>query len=172
MLPYDRSTLSEPLPGRDGSGSVSGSPTQSEQLDWPQRFRHVQHQEKTVPPGSSFKSQPELFPRQDLLILGPKISWSLQLPSRIIDKEILIDDFSEDRLQVGPSLLGFARSRCARQALPVRPLREAAYQRARLAEAARGYLLRGNLEPATSTVCHAAIEARAAGDEGYAGTGW
>ena len=57
-------------------------------------------------------------------------------------------------------------------ALAVRPLREAAYQRARLAEAARGYLRRGNLQPATSTVCHAAVEARAAGDEGYAGTGW
>jgi hypothetical protein len=40
-----------------------------------------------------------------LLILGPKISWSLQLPGRIFDKEILIDDFSGDRLQVGPSLL-------------------------------------------------------------------
>jgi hypothetical protein len=30
----------------------------------------------------------------------------------------------------------------------------------------------GNLQPATSSVCHAAVEARAAGDEGYAGMDW
>jgi hypothetical protein len=39
---------------------------------------------------------------KNLLILGPKISWSLQLPGRVFDQEILIDDFAEDGLQVGP----------------------------------------------------------------------
>jgi hypothetical protein len=41
-----------------------------------------------------------------------------------------------------------------------------------LVETARRYLRRGNLQPAASTVCHTAVEARAVGDEGHAGTGW
>ena len=66
-----------------------------------------------------------------------------------------------------------ARLRRAQEwALAVRRLRKADLQRARVADAARGYLRRGNLQPAASTVCHAALEACAAGDEGSVGTAW
>ena len=79
-------------------------PPEREQLARSKCIRHIELEQNPVTQAEPGQGRCELFPTQHRLVRLPQVRGSLQRARRIFRKKILIDRFSEDRLDVCPDL--------------------------------------------------------------------